>query len=381
MLSLTTKAQLDEFLNLIKDHSMITVKEVSDTLKIRFQDAEKLFEILEAKELVEIVGKPDYVGLTRKGRNFKLESKFLDTKKRNMEQHFNVYLGYAIANTDRIIIGIFQNEVESLAEAFEAGVDSLFIAGTKYELSTLAKIRIFRSDRPEEYNDYLSFKAGKEEVIWNRFNEVLFHVNDLSHFGVEVTRDFIKHNFGAKKEKTSSPPNGFDLDVFISHSHKDKEVAKSIAELISKAFNLTNDRIRCTSAAGFKFKGGTKTMETLRSEVERSKLLIVIISENAVKSHYVLFELGARWGLQMSHLPLFYNEEGASLLPGPLSNIIGLAMSDNSDMHQFITDVSEYIDVKPQQPKVYNQLINELVLHVAAHDSQKSIQSGNHISP
>jgi len=353
----------------MKDRSMITIKEVSGALEIGLQDAENLFEILEAKGLVEIVGKPDYVGLTRKGRNFKLESKFLDIKKENMEQHFNVYLGYSIANTDRIIVGVFLEDVETLAEAFEIGSDSIFIAGTKYELSTLSSLRIFKSDRPEEYNDYLSFKASKEDVIWNRHNEVLFHVNDLAHFGPEVTRDFIKQSFGTKKQILNSSSKEFDLDVFISHSHKDKAVAKLIADLISKAFNLTNERIRCTSAAGYKFKGGTKTMETLRSEVERSKLLIVIISENAVKSHYVLFELGARWGLQMSHLPLFYNEDGASLLPGPLSNIIGLAMSDNSDMHQFITDVSEYIDVKPQQPKVYNQLINELVLHVVALDS------------
>lgn len=362
MLSLKTKAQLDEFLSLIDSNQMITLQEISRTLNISKADVEKLFDILETKDLVKIVGKPDYIQLTKTGKNFKLESKFLDMNKVAISADtFNVYLGSSVPNTDRIIVGISLEEVERIADAFGKGMDHIFIAGVKYELSTLRLIKIFRSERPEEYNDYLIFKANEGEVIHNRFNEVLFHVQDLLHFGSEVTREYINTNFGEKRIEEKQLSRDYDLDIFISHSHKDKEIAKLIADLIAKAFNLTNDKIRCTSAAGYKFRGGTKTMETLRSEVEKSKLLIVLISENSVKSHYVLFELGARWGLQMSYIPLFYNEEGASLLPGPLSNIIGLSMSDNSDMHQFITDVSDEINVAPQLPKVYNQLINEVV--------------------
>jgi len=65
-------------------------------------------------------------------------------------------------------------------------------------------------------------------------------------------------------------------------------------------------------------------------------------------------------GVFKCHVCRYFTKKGAALLPGPFSNIIGLALSDNSDMHQFITDVSEYIDVKHQQPKVYNQLIMNL---------------------
>ena len=103
-------------------------------------------------------------------------------------------------------------------------------------------------------------------------------------------------------------------------------------------------------------------METLRAEVETSKLLIVLITENSVNSDYVLFELGARWGLELPYIPLFYSEANANLLPGPLSNIIGLSMSDSSDMHQFIVDVSDIIGLKPQSANVYNNQITEIVL-------------------
>ncbi len=90
-----------------------------------------------------------------------------------------------------------------------------------------------------------------------------------------------------------------ELDIFISHSSNDKEIASNLIDLLITSLRIDPEMIRCTSVEGYKLEGGVNTDEQLRKEIFKSKVLIGIISKESLKSHYVLFELGARWGTNL----------------------------------------------------------------------------------
>jgi hypothetical protein len=84
--------------------------------------------------------------------------------------------------------------------------------------------------------------------------------------------------------------------VFVSHSSADADVAVAVVDLLCTALGLRLSQFVCTSVDGAKLQGGDITDEVLRREIQRVPAFISILTQRAVSSTYVLFELGARWG-------------------------------------------------------------------------------------
>jgi hypothetical protein len=105
--------------------------------------------------------------------------------------------------------------------------------------------------------------------------------------------------------------------IFVSHSAQDAEVAGQLVALIRLAFNLPAQDIRCTSVDGSRLPGGAYTDGQLRKEILSADVLIGLISKSAIGSAYVMFELGARWGIAKPLIPVLAPGSDSSLLAGP----------------------------------------------------------------
>ena len=55
---------------------------------------------------------------------------------------------------------------------------------------------------------------------------------------------------------------------------------------------------------GYQLAGGKKTDEVLRKEVTEAHIFIALVTPQALCSQYVMFEMGARWGLDDGKRPL-----------------------------------------------------------------------------
>ncbi|MEQ1853910.1 MAG: toll/interleukin-1 receptor domain-containing protein [Chthoniobacteraceae bacterium] len=138
-----------------------------------------------------------------------------------------------------------------------------------------------------------------------------------------------------------------NLDFFVSHSSKDEKLAGAVARLLQLAFNLSNDRIRCTSVPGFKLPCGADTDEQLRQEVYGCKVLVGILTLASTSAPYVLFELGARWGAGKPLAPLLAGGADATSLPGPLKGKNALAATRKEDLVQFLENMGAVIGITP----------------------------------
>jgi hypothetical protein len=106
-------------------------------------------------------------------------------------------------------------------------------------------------------------------------------------------------------ERMGQPePQPTTVRVFISHSSQDLKVAKALVEVLEVALSLESNDIRCTSVPGYKLNTGEHTSVQLQKEISGAEVIIGIVTTNSMQSSYVLFELGASWGLNKPTFPL-----------------------------------------------------------------------------
>ncbi len=146
--------------------------------------------------------------------------------------------------------------------------------------------------------------------------------------------------------------------VFISHSTTDARFARSLVRLLRAALGLTPDQIRCTSVDGYNLPGGANVEETLRREVNECTVLIGVVTPASMKSSYVLFELGARWGRGADMVPLLAR---AGRLRAPLSSLHALDSRKRAHLYQLVTELAPKLGVPVSQPQHYEDEIREAI--------------------
>jgi hypothetical protein len=139
--------------------------------------------------------------------------------------------------------------------------------------------------------------------------------------------------------------------IFISHSSEDSNTAAVLIELLRLALRLPASDIRCTSVAGYGLPVGVSIESVLRGDVGNADVFIGILSQSGLRSLYVLFELGARWGSGKSILPVLLKDISISDLRGPLANIHAVKLSDAATCHQLVTEVGRILRITPEPPE------------------------------
>ncbi len=66
----------------------------------------------------------------------------------------------------------------------------------------------------------------------------------------------------------SSPTETDDIEIFISHSKLDEDLAGALIDLLMEALGITRKKIRCTSVVGHKLTGGTAIEPSAKSLME-----------------------------------------------------------------------------------------------------------------
>jgi hypothetical protein len=158
----------------------------------------------------------------------------------------------------------------------------------------------------------------------------------------------------------STNPN---LDIFISHSSEDEKVAEALADLFKNALNLPAKKIRCTSVPAYKLEPGATVEETLRREIDETRVFIGLITPASVKSTYVLFELGARWGAgaDRSLIPVLASGADYSYLHDPLKNRNPIRCEEQAEVRDLIDVVASILGVAPDRQSAYQKWVDELV--------------------
>jgi hypothetical protein len=168
------------------------------------------------------------------------------------------------------------------------------------------------------------------------------------------------------KENMQPLPTKSSVDIFISHSSRDMEMAEMLIALLRSATAIEPDRIRCTSVPGYRLPGGVSVDEQLRNEILSSRVFVAVITRESLKSTYVLFELGARWGAgahssaDFKLIPLLAAGMNANELRAPLRGFSVHSCDKEDDLQQLVLEISSELRLTPRSYTFYKNELKEL---------------------
>lgn len=141
------------------------------------------------------------------------------------------------------------------------------------------------------------------------------------------------------------------MKVFISHSEKDEKIAESLISYLQSALPLVDDDIRCTSVPGHKFPFGKSIAEILRDDLALAPTLIVLVTGESINSTWVMFELGAAWGLKKDIVPILSPGIQIKDLPSLLSNVTCILIEKpdaSSRLSGLVNQLSTTLKLQPK---------------------------------
>ena len=193
--------------------------------------------------------------------------------------------------------------------------------------------------------------AGEHNIMG--VSEQQLQVNfELRVKGYESTLRTAIQELEVSEPLTPNPSVPEGPPVFVSHSSKDADLALALVEFLKAGLGLNASQIRCSSVDGYRLPVGVNTESQLRGEVNAADVVIGLVTPSSLSSHFVMFELGARWGAGRFLAPLLAGVSPGELT-GPLNLLNALSANNESQLHQLLQDVSSQMGLTPQSPASY----------------------------
>ena len=157
---------------------------------------------------------------------------------------------------------------------------------------------------------------------------------DQKLFPLHIVRPQVRSTTDPRRTRSDSPY------IFISHRHKELRLVEAIVDLLEAAFRIQKDDIRCTSVQPFTIQGGIRISDRLKKDIAGSKVVLSILTPETKESSYVLFELGASWGLGILTLPLLAKGVQPRDVPDLIGDHKSLNLNKRDDCHQLLQNLA-----------------------------------------
>lgn len=107
---------------------------------------------------------------------------------------------------------------------------------------------------------------------------------------------------------------------FISHRETDGAIAESAVALLLESFQIEIEDVFCSSVPGHSLKFGASIEQQIRDDIRDGDVLLALLTKDSLRSTWVLFELGAAWGLKRLAIPILGPGVAYRDLPTTLSS-------------------------------------------------------------
>ncbi len=167
------------------------------------------------------------------------------------------------------------------------------------------------------------------------------------------------------------------MRIFVSHSSDDEELASVLVILLQTALPISGDDIRCTTLPGLGLPTGSNILDALRADVREADVAIGLLTPSALSSIWVLFELGARWGLGQNILPLCAKGLTPQDLPAPLRSLVAADCRNREQLLKLLEDVARVLHLELAGTSTYDRFLSQIAEKALVSDDETVISSNS----
>lgn len=132
--------------------------------------------------------------------------------------------------------------------------------------------------------------------------------------------------------------------IFISHTHKETNVALCLKESILEIFPTQFDVF--VSSDEDTIELGERWFNALTLALEKSEIVLVLCSSDSIVRPWVNFESGAAWFHGSTVIPICHSGLATGDLPAPLNYLQGLEATDPNGIKKLINSLAQSISME-----------------------------------
>jgi hypothetical protein len=146
------------------------------------------------------------------------------------------------------------------------------------------------------------------------------------------------------------------IRLFISHAHRDADIARRLVDVITANLDVPDGELRCTSVPGYQLDLGTMAPDVLRRELGSALCVIALLTPSSLGNDWVLFELGAAWANIKVSIPLLTGGPEDKDIPGPLRGAAGGQLTVPGTLDRLLDQLERTLGWTPRSgPAAYGK--------------------------
>ena len=196
---------------------------------------------------------------------------------------------------------------------------------------------------------------GKRNVIKNMIKEI------ENYWENEIT------SYSENKEEKKMK------NIFISHISEEKEVSKTLKNLIEEIF--PNQIEIFVSSDQSSLVAGEKWLDQISNALKEADLLIALCSEVSISRPWINFEIGSAWIKDIPIIPICHTGMTKNKLPQPVAMLQSMDLADEESLKYLFEGISKHLKLHLGKRIDYKSMIDEVNVSlgkVAVKEVQKS---------
>lgn len=122
-------------------------------------------------------------------------------------------------------------------------------------------------------------------------------------------------------------------DIFISHAVADKVLADKFVSFLKEAIGVPSTSIFCSSVDGHGIPLGDDFNEYMKKQIQKPKLVILLMTPRYMESWFCLMELGATWAISLNPLPIIVPPVQFNVISSTLGLKQGWKIEDHAKLN------------------------------------------------
>lgn len=221
-----------------------------------------------------------------------------------------------------------------------------------------------------------------------KIDEEIKFLKDRKEREIESTNkyDRTSNNDAREQPNMDNEMNNNKL-IFISHSSSDKIIVEEFVDKILQiGLGISANDIFCTSIQGMKIKTGDDFVKAIKDKLLKSKVVILLLSNNYKSSEICLNEMGAAWILGKVIYPLIiepleYDEVGFLNITKQIEKL-----TSSADLDNFKETIEQELGLESVKTSTWNQQKEKFLIAVnkLISNNEKTVKdkndNNNHLS-
>ncbi|MBY5551059.1 TIR domain-containing protein [Rhizobium leguminosarum] len=149
--------------------------------------------------------------------------------------------------------------------------------------------------------------------------------------------------------------------IFLSHSVADKDLVEAFEGLLTRALNITSERIFCSSLEGQGVTKGANFVDSIKHKAAEAKAVVALISPAYMESPFCLAELGAAWVLNTHRFPIVVPPNSFEVMQATLLGVVGVKIDQEDALTQLLEDIGNTLSLPAPTAAVRARALRDFI--------------------